>query len=156
MSRVWVSARALVALDAVRPRAKHGSMLARLGIQIVTALLVAGCVFGGISRDHGVELALEAGSDSAAPPTVVSAAAGPLGRFAGARSLHDERRDRQVWAVLPSGHPRGECVLNANGESVWPDNPGIRRRGAPEERSNTGPPNVSGGKRSHLTQRYCR
>jgi hypothetical protein len=86
-----------------------------LGILVATALLVAACVPGGISRDRAVELALAAGSDSVVPARVVSAEAGPLGQFVGARALPDERRDRQVWAVLLSGDFEGECVASADG-----------------------------------------
>jgi hypothetical protein len=107
-------------LTSIVGRAKDLPMHPNRGILVATALLIAACVPGGISRDRALELALAAGSDSVVPARVVSAEAGPLGRFVEVRTLPDERRDRQVWAVLLAGDFEGECVLDPNGDSVCP------------------------------------
>ena len=110
-----------------RPRtAKHLAMLMRLVIVAVVALAAAACAPGGISRDRAIELALAAGGDSTVPPSVISVETGPIGRFADERTLPDEPRDRQVWAILLAGDFAFECVMNANGESVCP--PGANRK----------------------------
>ena len=95
-------------------------MVGHVRVPLIIALLAAAaatCALGGLPRDRAIELAL--GSSSAAADAAW-AESGPLGRFADARTLPDERRDRQVWAVMLRGSFPGSCVLNAAGESVCP------------------------------------
>jgi hypothetical protein len=102
------------------------AMLMRLVIVAVVALAAVACAPGGISRDRAIELAVAAGGDSTVPPSVISVETGPLGRFADQGTLPDEPRDREVWAILLAGDFAGECVVNANGESICP--PGASRK----------------------------
>ena len=95
-------------------------MARRFAVAILVAVSVACCGVAGISQDRAIELARAASGDSSVSPTIVSAESGTLDRFVDARTLPVERRDRLVWAVVVSGAFGGECVMNANGESVCP------------------------------------
>jgi hypothetical protein len=79
---------------------------------------LAGCWFGfGVSRDEAIGLALEGAPEDAQVVTVERA---ELGMIVDANLLPDEPRDRVVWILELSGTFAGECVVNADGESICP------------------------------------
>lgn len=79
-------------------------------LALVVGFLTCACFFGGISRDRAIELALSGGGRE-----VIWAEAGPLGQFVNRRTLPEERRDRQVWAVLVKGAFPASCPFRPTG-----------------------------------------
>ena len=86
----------------------------------LVVLVAVACAAAGISSDRAIELALQAGGDSAVPPSVVLIDSGPLADFADAGMSLDGSRDRQVWVITLAGDFVGECVLAADGTEVCP------------------------------------
>jgi len=99
------------------PRLALGSTLVALLAALLVALLAA-CWFGGISREGAISLAAESAGPTA---TVVRAERGPLGQFADTRTLPEEPRGRDVWAVVFAGSFPGSCVVGEAGPVCPPD-----------------------------------
>ena len=91
----------------------------RLLASVALAAVLAACAVGALSRDQAVATVLES---EAAATEVLWVETGPLGRFAGDHTLPEERRDRQVWAVMLKGSFPGSCVINQVGKSICPPN----------------------------------
>jgi hypothetical protein len=84
---------------------------------LLVLVAAAACDLGGISREAAIELAMPHGGGGA---EAVSAEHGPLGRFAAARTLPEEPRNREVWAVRVRGRVAVSCPQPVAGAGRCP------------------------------------
>lgn len=72
---------------------------------------IVGCDIGGISRADAIEIATRNGGPAT---TAIWAEHGPLATFADQRTLPEEPRSREVWAVRLRGRFPASCPFHPN------------------------------------------
>lgn len=85
---------------------------------LALAVAAGGCDLGGLSRADAIEIATRNGGPAT---TVISAGHGPLGEFADQRTLPEQPRSREVWALRLRGRFPASCPFHPNMANCPPD-----------------------------------